>query len=292
MLSHLSRQRQGEAFALALALIEGWFPIFAFYLVSALGSIHAYFYSLVVATLWLFSWLIWQGKLGELKQRQAYWSLAMTSFWITSLYLLVFIALQFTSASHVAIILFLQVLFSYLWLGRQQAEKMQPVHLLGVLSMSLGALIILFPNELSLNIGDVLVLLAAMIAPLANIWQKRARNHVSSETILAVRGLIALPFIYLALLWLEPEISWDDLQAQWLWILLTGSLVFVVSKIFWIEALHRLPITKVNALYAFSPLLTLIFAYYWLNETPSVAQLIGIVPILVGGYWITRKNIH
>lgn len=283
-------QIKGEVYTLALSIIEAHFPIFAFFTVSVLGGLHAYFYSLAIAATILVFWVIFRRKLPELSRTHAYKNLALTSLFITTLFSLIFLALQTTSPSHVAIILFLQVLFSYLFLGRNPGEQLDRQHLIGVILMTLGALIILFPNQFTIRLGDVLALLAAVIAPFANHYQKRARADVSSETILMVRSLIALPFLYLLAQLFEPEPSWIEIQSQILWLFLTGAMVFVVSKILWVEALHRLPITKVNALYAFSPLMTLGLAYLYLAESPTWTQILGAIPILIGSIFITQKT--
>ncbi|KUJ75827.1 hypothetical protein AVO42_11160 [Thiomicrospira sp. XS5] len=282
-------QLKGEAYSLALSILEAHFPIFAFFTVSALGALHAYFYSLLVATVVLIIWFLARGKRHELKRTEAYKNLALTSLFLTTLFALVFLALQTTSPSHVAIILFLQVLFSYLFLGRRPGETLDRTHLIGVILMTGGAMIVLFPDKFTLVLGDGLALLAAAIAPIANFFQKRARAQVSSETILMTRSLIALPFVYLLAVTFETTPSWAAIEAQWLWLFLTGFLVFFISKIFWVEALHLLPITKVNALFAFSPLLTLVLAYFYLNEVPTWSQILGGLPIIIGSYFITQK---
>ncbi|WP_019895928.1 DMT family transporter [Hydrogenovibrio halophilus] len=282
-------QKQGEAYAIALSVIEAHFPIFAFFAVAALGALHAYFYSLVIATVLLIGWVALRGKLKELTRTQAWRDLALTSLFITTLFSLIFLALNHTSPSHVAIILFMQVLFSYLFLGRRWGETLDRTHLIGVVLMTVGALIILFPGKLTLNPGDGLALMAAIIAPFANLFQKKARTHVSSETILMVRSLIALPVLYLLAQLFEPAPAWPAIEEQLLWLFLIGGGVFVVSKIFWIEALHRLPITKVNALFALSPLLTMGLAWWILQDAPTWTQVLGAFPVLVGGFFITRK---
>jgi len=181
------------------------------------------------------------------------------------------------------------VLFSYLFLGRKPGEQLDRSHRIGVILMPCGALVILFPNQFTLKLGDGLALLAAVIAPFANLFQKRARADVSSETILMVRSIIALPFLYLLAKIFEVDPGWSEIKAQAVWLLLTGGLVFVVSKIFWVEALHRLPITKVTALFAFSPLLTLGLVYFYLDTPPTWVQILGAIPIVIGSIFITQK---
>lgn len=281
-------QRRGEVYALGLTLIESWFPVVAFFTVGALGGLHAYFYSLCVAVACLLVWWLWRKRWVEILKSRAYFALAMTSLFITSLFALTFVGLQYTTPTNVAIILFLQILFSYLFLGRREGERLQRLHLLGAVLMTLGALMVLFPGRIELRLGDALVLLAAMIAPFANMFQKKARAHVSSETILLVRSVLALPLIWVLALWLEPQPGWVEVQQQWLGLFLTGFLVFFVAKLLWVEAIYLLPITKVNALFAFSPLMTMGWNYWVLGTFPDVWQVAGMLPILLGGYWITR----
>jgi drug/metabolite transporter (DMT)-like permease len=50
------------------------------------------------------------------------------------------------------------------------------------------------------------------------------------------------------------------------------------------------PVTKLLALVSFMPVFTLVFAYFILGEVASFRQLLGIVPILLGTYLITKKE--
>jgi drug/metabolite transporter (DMT)-like permease len=38
------------------------------------------------------------------------------------------------------------------------------------------------------------------------------------------------------------------------------------------------------------PVMTLIFAYFYLHEVPELRQLMGILPVLVGGYMLTKPS--
>ena len=271
-------------------MIEAWFPIFAAFSVAAIGALHAYFYSLLVAVFFLFVWWLWKQRIAELKRTDAYKNLALTSFFITSLFSLTFIALEYTSATNVAIILFLQILFGFLFLGRKQQERLNLKQSIGAAFMTLGALLILFPGTFQINVGDLFVLGAAIIAPIANLYQKRARAQVSSETILLIRSIIALPFIYLLAISLEKSPEFRLVLDQVLWLFLTGFTVFFIAKMLWVEAIYLLPITKVNALFAFAPLLTMVLAFFILDEVPSYYQILGILPVFIGGYLITQQK--
>ena len=284
----MTKEREGEYLMLGLAFIESWFPILSIVSMSYIGALHTYTYSLVIALFFFIILMAKRDRFKELKNKAAYKDLLLTSFWITLLFTLVFIGMQYTTAGNMAVIIFLQLLFSYLYFNVLGKEKMGKLHLIGAGIMGFGALIILIPDDLTFNKGDLLILIAAAIAPVANLYQKRARNYCSSETILGFRTVVGLPFIALLTYYFEPATTYDNFISALPSLLVIGILVYVVSKIMWIEALHRISITKVSAMMGLVPMMTLFFAYIYLGEVPEVRQILGIVPVLLGGYLLTK----
>ncbi|SFZ97764.1 hypothetical protein MNB_SV-5-134 [hydrothermal vent metagenome] len=271
-----------------LVFIESWFPILSIVAMSYVGALHTYAYALMVALVFFFVIMKKRKRFSELKNREAYKDLLLTSFWITSLFALIFIGIQYTTAGNMAVIMVLQLLFSYLYFNVLGKEKMSTKHIVGAAIMGVGALLILIPDDLSFNKGDLLILLAAIIAPIANLFQKRARNYCSAETILGFRTLVGLPFIGLLAYIYEAPTTYNNFMLALPYILIIGVAVYVVSKIMWIEALHRISITKVSAMMSFMPVMTLFFAYLYLGEVPEFRQMLGIIPVLIGGYLLTR----
>jgi len=284
----MTKEREGEFLMLGLALIESWFPILSIVAMSYIGALHTYTYSLLIALLFFIVIMFKRDRFKELKNKAAYKDLLLTSFWITTLFTLVFIGMQYTTAGNMAVIIFLQLLFSYLYFNVLGKEKMDRLHLIGASIMGVGALVILIPDDLSFNKGDLLILIAAAIAPIANLYQKRARKHCSSETILGFRTVVGLPFIALLAWMFEPATTYNNFMAALPSLLVIGILVYVVSKIMWIEALHRISITKVSAMMGLVPMMTLFFAYLYLDEVPQLRQILGIIPVLIGGYLLTK----
>jgi drug/metabolite transporter (DMT)-like permease len=229
-----------------------------------------------------------QRRTAELLLPHAQKDLLLTSFYITLLFTLIFISLRYTTAGNVAVLLFMQLLFSYLYFNVLGKETLSPLHSWGAVMMGAGALVVLLPDDLHFNMGDALALGAAAVAPLANLYQKRARSHVGAITILTYRNLVAIPVIFLLALLFEASITLEALRDALPFLLAIAVLVYVLAKILWIEALHRISITKMSAMVALVPLFTLIFAYFILDELPSMRQLFGIFPIIVGGFLITR----
>ncbi len=284
----MTREREGELLMLGLSMLESWFPILSIVAISYVGALHTYMYSLLISLFFFLVIMYKRRRFVELKNRAAYKDLLLTTFWITSIFALIFIGMRYTTAGNMAVIIFLQVLFSYLYFNVLGKEPMGKVHLAGAVIMGVGALIILIPEDLAFNQGDWLILAAAAMAPIVNLYQKRARVYCSSETILGFRTLVGLPFIALLAYLMEPAVSDEALLSALPYIVLIAIGVYVVSKIMWIEALNRITITKLSAMLALLPMMTLFFAYLYLNEVPEFRQLVGIVPILIGGYLITK----
>jgi drug/metabolite transporter (DMT)-like permease len=69
-----------------------------------------------------------------------------------------------------------------------------------------------------------------------------------------------------------------------------GIFIFGLSKILWVEAIHRIPITKTISLACIQPLLTMIFAYFFLRQSATVVQLLSLVPMAVGMLLLTRRS--
>ena len=55
----------------------------------------------------------------------------------------------------------------------------------------------------------------------------------------------------------------EKVSSSLLFLVINGVLLLGVSKILWIEGIHRINVTKANALNSLGPLLTLLFA--WLD---------------------------
>ena len=286
---NLPRERQGELLMVAETFIWSWFPIITLIIYKHLSPLFTMFYTTLIAALFFGGFVFWRGGLGRILQRRAIRPLLLTTLFINLLFICVYLGLQYTSAANMAVILFLQLLFSYLYFNLFGSERFASIHRLGALLMGAGALIILFPGELYLNKGDMLVLAAAMIAPIANYYQKQARTFVKPSEILFVRYLLALPVLLALAQWFSPD-GKENVRAVLPWLLLNGLVLFGLSKIFWIEAIHRISITKASAMSAFGPLFTIILAYLVLGDEPTLQQLIGVIPVLIGGVLITRPG--
>ena len=284
----MKKEREGELLMVGLSILESWFPILSIVAMSYVGALHTYMYSLIIAFFFYMAIMYKRDRFKELKNTAAYKDLLLTTFWITFIFILIFIGMRYTTAGNMAVIVFLQVGFSYLYFNVFGKEKMDTIHLIGAIIMGIGALIILFPEDFTFNKGDWMILISAAAAPIVNLYQKSARQYCSAETILGFRTVVGFPFVALLAYLLEPAVTYDAFISALPYIFLIASGIYVAAKIMWIEALNRLTITKLSAMLALLPVFTLIFAYLYLGEIPEFRQMMGIIPVLVGGYLITK----
>ncbi len=284
----MTKEREGELLMVGLTILESWFPILSIVAMSYVGALHTYMYSLIIAFFFYMAIMYKRDRFKELKNKAAYKDLLLTTFWITFIFTLIFIGMRYTTAGNMAVIVFLQVLFSYLYFNVFGKEKMETIHFIGAVIMAAGALIILFPENFAFNKGDWLILISAAAAPIVNLYQKRARAYCSAETILGFRTVVGFPFVALLAYFLEPAVSYENFMSALPYMFLIATGIYVAAKIMWIEALSRMSITKLSAMLALLPVMTLFFAYIYLDEIPEFRQLLGIIPVLVGGYLITK----
>jgi len=237
----------------------------------------------------LFAALLFGGVLtlthrwGEIRNRSSLRDILWATLFLGILYYgLVFFGLRYTSAGNASLIAATEVCFSFIFFHVWRKDFISPKHILGAIFMLIGVFIVLYPNTTKLHLGDLLILMATIIAPFGNYFQQRARERVSSEMILFVRSAISTPIVLILACLLREKFSIADLKTSAALILINGLLLMGFSKILWVEGIHRISVTKSNALASIAPPLTLLFAWLILHNIPTLFQLLSIVPILFG----------
>lgn len=204
-------------------------------------------------------------------------------------YLLFFVGLRYTSAGNAGIISLTEILFSFLFFHIWHKDHIPTAHIMGAALMLIGAIIVLSPNASGLRLGDILILTASFIAPLGNFIQRRARQKVSSESILFVRCFLSTPLIFMIAFLMHQDFASIN-SHSFILLATNGILLLGLSKVLWIEGIHRISVTKAGALGSISPLLTLLFAWLFLQNIPTKFQLISLIPIFFGIMLLSKKE--
>lgn len=265
------------------------FPIFVILTVSKVPTLFAAGISTLLAAIFFAVMITIQKQWHEIKIKKALKDILIMTVLIGIIfYILLFIGIGQTSAGNAGIILLMEVFFTMIILGLWKKEKQSVKSVGGGILMVVGAILVLLKGGFELNKGDIIILLATAIPPIGNYYSQKARKLVSSNMILFIRSVIAGIFIIAIAFIVETQPNLIDLQNSFLNLFITGFLILGLSKILWIEAIHRISITKAITLASFAPAFTLIFAYFILGDVPTIWQITGFIPMIVGTYLITE----
>jgi drug/metabolite transporter (DMT)-like permease len=280
----LSQTTKGDLAVFTEAVLWAFFPIITILSFTTFNPVTSLAWSTLFAAVFFAVVMAARGKVKEIFNPKIYRYVIIISFFIGWLfYGFYFFGLKYTTAGNASVIALTELFFSYLLFNIWKEQEFSRAHTAGAVLMLLGAVIILYPKQgLYFHRGDWLILLASACAPVGNYYQQKARAMVSSETILFLRSLLTFPFFFLLAYFLKAQTGFGAAEKSLGFLLLNGFVVLGLSKIFWMEGIHRIPVTRANALSSITPLFTLIFAYFILRQSPTIWQLAALVP-LAGG---------
>lgn len=286
------KERVGEFYILAAGLLWGLFPVITILTYNTLSPLVVLGWSQILAGILFGVVLTVRGTWIDVVNTRALKDMFLATLFTGILfYLLFFFGLMHTSAGNAGIIALAEIFFSFLLFNVFRKEAFPLVHALGAVAMLGGALIVLSPNLSSFHKGDIFILFATMIAPFGNFFQRRARTLVSTESVLFVRSLVAGCVVLVIAYFIGAEPFNVPFSMSVLALLLINGIVLMgFTKVLWLEAIHRISVTKANALSSVSPVMTLLFAYLLLKESPTEVQLLAIIPMSAGIYLLSRNK--
>lgn len=291
----MNEERKGELYIWSMAFLWSLFPIVTAISISSSGPLFALAATTFFSFLFFLFLFIRRGKWSALRNKSALKDISFVALFNGILfYAFFFFGLRFTSAGNASIIGLMEIFYTFLIFNVLRKESIPKNHIAGAALMLFGASIIFLPgviNHFSVNIGDLIILIGAVFGPLGNFFQRSARRKVNSETIMLVRSFITVPFVLLLAYAGKENISLAILNGRVIWyIAFSGVILLGLSKIFWIEAIHRISVTKAISLSSISPFLTLIFAFILLHQAPTAIQIVSLIPLFAGVMLLTRSD--
>ncbi|OGG71242.1 hypothetical protein A3F27_00045 [Candidatus Kaiserbacteria bacterium RIFCSPHIGHO2_12_FULL_53_13] len=286
----MSETRKGELLIFLGAVLWSFFPIITVLTYSTLPSLISLAWSTLLATLFFAGVMTYRRKWHELRDIQLWKYSLLVAFFIGILYYsFIFVGLESTTPGNMAIIALFEVFTSFLLFNVFGKEAISFEHKVGAALMVMGAAIVLMRDFSGINVGDVLILVAVCCSPFGNLFQQRARTIASSEAIMFLRSMFSTPALFLLAYALGARVSLADARASLLFLLINGVLLLGLSKLFWIEAIHRISVTKGVALSSVNPFLTLLLAWLILHQAPAMWQIAGLIPLVAGVLFLTGQ---
>ncbi len=286
----LPDERIGSIMIFFEAFLWSLFPILTLLSYKTLSPLFTYSLIMLFSGLTLTLIITLRKKWHELREWSAIKYTLISTFFIGFLfYFLIFIGLKYTTSGNASIVALMEIFFSYIIFNLWYKEKQKGLHLLGAFLMVFGALFILFPGKILFNKGDILILIATIFPPIGNYFSQKARKIISSEMMLFLRTMV-VGIIFTALSFMfSTTPSFSDFNNALPWILISSIFLFTISKILWIEGIHRIPVTKAISLSTISPVFTLFFAYLIFHDVPTLWQVLGFIPMAIGVFLILKK---
>ncbi len=286
----MNEQKKGELYIWSSTLIWSLFPIITILSYKNIPSLISLSVSTFFATIFFLVLVIYRGKLHELKNKLLWKYVVYITFFIGILfYTFYFWGLTKTTPGNASIIGLFEIFTSYVFFNIIRKESFSYESKIGSVLMIIGAFIVLLPNFSHINFGDLFIFIAMFFSPIGNFFQQKAKLIASTESILFLRSLIAFPCLLLIAFLFGQHLDISQAKESFLFLIINGLIMFGLSKIFWLEAISRISVTKASALHSLTPLLTLFFAWLIFHQTPTIWQIVSFIPFFFGILLLTNN---
>jgi drug/metabolite transporter (DMT)-like permease len=290
----MTESQKGDIFILSSALIWSLFPVVTVLGIKGISSMTALFWATSFSIIFFSLMMTFKKRWKEAKNFKVWkYALGIAIFNGVIYYGLYFYALTKTLPANAAIVALFEVVTSYVFFQLIHKEHISRKHILGIIIATIGAIFIFLPKVGHFYIGDLFIIIATFLTPFGNSYAQKARKLVSSETLMFIRNLIAIPFLFVLVIILgtssiSESFSFGD--SFW-WLILNGLIILGLSKIFWTEGIHRISVTKALALGTICLFFTIIFTWIIIGQAPTLAQLLSLPLLILGILLLTDVKI-
>lgn len=284
------KEHKGELFAFSNAFFQGLFPIITILSYLAMPSIISLAVSTFLSSLFFLVIIIYQKKLHELRNPLLWKYIFYIVFFLGILfYVFSYLGLSRTTSGNASIIALFEICTSYVFFNIFKKELFSLESKIGAVFMVIGAVVVLAPNFSTINFGDVLIFVATFFAPIGNFFQQKAKKISSTETTLFLRSILSVPFLFLIAYIFGQHLHIEQIKESIWFLIFNGFIVFGISRMFWVESITRISVTKSNALSSVAPLLTLFVAWLVFHQIPTSWQIVSLVPFFLGVLLLTNN---
>ena len=286
------RTRIGYALMFAELLFGGMVPVLGKLSYASITPIYSIAFCTLIASLFFAVVLTIRGTWKDVFVREIWPELAaMTVLIVVGFYGCMFVSLHLTSATNVAILSRFEILTTILLLGIiSRHERVTAGRAAGAVLVLTGVVVALFAGATRPNLGDLIMIVGTFFTPFGNLFQQRSRDRISGEAVYFFRSLFGGLLLLVIAFVFEASPNGVSLRMALPFLLAAGILVFGFGKLFFVEALHRLPITVAIPLGALSTIVTIAFAAAVLDEPVRLYHVLALLPIFAGIMLLSRSS--
>lgn len=214
---------------------------------------------------------------------------------VTAYYLLENIALKYTQASNVGLIVSSIPMFTAIIAHFMHEDEFFHKNIVyGFIISMLGIFFVIYNGKYILNlnpIGDILALICAIVFAIYSNMLKKVTSGLK-------RILIIRKIFFYGLITMIPILLYNNFHIEIVKLIdinIIGSLLFlsllasVLAFLMWYRAINIIGAIKTSSLIYLVPLITMVSSYAFLQEEINTIMIIGGVLILSGVYLSERK---
>lgn len=288
-----SAEKEGVVLVIICVFIHGALPILGKVGVSL---IHPLFFAaltnLIAAASLILIILFRKNPVELLLSRKYFFSLLLIAFFGTTLSnILFFYGVRLTSGINSAILLQVEPIYAlfigYLLLN----EKVTLRQIFSTFIIIFGTLLVIYQGTLVLNWGDLLVLGTPLCYQIGHIFSKRLlnQNELSPLFIAAGRTLFGGIFLFM-LSQLAGVHEFERLKESNILVIIIfyGIVIYGLTYYTFYESIKRINLSKATAIISAYPAVSIILAWFILQEVPDFYQISGFFIILLGIVYLSH----
>lgn len=271
-----------------LLLFDSFHLVFARLLAPLLPPTVSAFWVLGLATLEIMAVLGWQGRVQWHLLRLHGWFFAAVGFLVAAATILSYTSVSYIDPGTASLLARASTLFSIalglVWLR----ERLNGLGWLGTAVALVGVVIISFQPGDYLRLGALLVLGSSLVYALHAAVVKRYGGEMDFANFFLFRVGATTAFLLLFVV-AGGAWQWPTWQA-WLILAVAGTVDVVLSRVLYYLILRRIEMSFHAIILTLSPVITILWAWLFFDEWPTLRGLGGGALVLAGVMLVTRSR--
>jgi drug/metabolite transporter (DMT)-like permease len=274
-------------------LVTGAYPVAGKFAAGIISPSLLLLCSTAAAVLFWAPWVSKNKMWGAFFRRDTFLPFCMIGLMGTALpFLLIFIALQYTTPANAAILNQTEAVYSLLLTAVFLRERPTPKQLLGTALVIGGVSVILLGGKFSPQWkGDVIVLCTVWMFQISHIFAKKLPENLPPQLLSTGRALFAFVWsLPIALILYRFNFDISAFKPGWplaLLLFYMGVVNYAVGNAFWYKAIRSMDLSKATAVILCYPVVTYLLSALAGMDKFVLGRTAGLALALSGAYLIT-----
>lgn len=286
----MNNKRLGLILACLDMVTFGLLPILSHYFVATIDPIlfagAATFFGSVPLVIWLQK----KNCLNQLYSKKYLPSLLSIAVLTTAASIFYFVGTKLTSGLNTGLLTQIEPFYALLLGIIVLRETISTNQILATLTMVAGAVIIIYQGAARLNLGDILVCLSPLLIQLSHLFAKKVYARKADSNIVPTARLLFSGILLLGIVLITNPGAFSQLAnlKTLITLILFGLIFRCLDFILWYQAIARISVSRASAVIPLAIAISFLGSVFFLKETVSNYQWLGLFFILGGLIWLSK----